>query len=140
MLHLQKQATQTLRHIPSSRCSSVLYRIVACGSLPQQNFDSENRFALFFAQNDRLIVCLVVLASHRGMPRTSSPTKGMCFIILFSTKPLKIRKKFSLPLAKGIFLCYTICNKIYLIKSNVVTGTMMLQQPAFPSKVLNPVR
>ena len=51
--------------------------------------------------------------------------------ILFSTKPLKIQKKFSLPLAKGIFLCYTIYNKIYLIKSNVVTGTMMLQQPAF---------
>lgn len=27
-------------------------------------------------------------------------------------------------------LCYTISNKIYLIKSNVVTGTMTLQQPA----------
>ena len=42
----------------------------------------------------------------------------------------KNEKKSSLPLAKGLFLCYTVCNKIYLIKSNVVTGTMMLQQPA----------
>ena len=72
----------------------------------------------------------IAFVRHHGMPRTSSPTKGMCCTLLFSTKPLKIRKKFSLPLAKGIFLCYTIYNKIYLIKSNVVTGTMMLQQPA----------
>ena len=33
--------------------ASVLHRIVAAsGSLPQQNFDYANRFAVFFAQND----------------------------------------------------------------------------------------
>ena len=52
----------------------------------------------------------------------------ICQFVL--TKTSKNEKKYSLPLAKGLFLCYTIRNKIYLIKSNVVTGTMMLQQPA----------
>ena len=42
----------------------------------------------------------------------------------------KTDKNFGIPLAKALFLWYTVNNKIYLIESNVVTGTMMLQQPA----------
>ncbi|MBO5932061.1 MAG: hypothetical protein J6Q70_07505, partial [Clostridia bacterium] len=42
---LPKLVAISLRRIRSS----VLDRIVACGSLPQQNFDYENRIAVFFA-------------------------------------------------------------------------------------------
>ncbi len=52
----------------------------------------------------------------------------------FFEKGKRISKKAKEFLRKGLAnrqkVWYTVCNKIYLIKSNVVTGTMMLQQPA----------
>ena len=39
-------------------------------------------------------------------------------------------QKYDKPLAKPKKVWYTVKKQIYLIESNVVTGTMMLQQPA----------
>ena len=58
----------------------------------------------------------------------------------------KNEKKRSIKFQKSIAIdrkiCYNIAKikSIILIKSSVVTGTMMLQQPADDRKVLNPVR
>ena len=62
MLHRYKKPPKLVAISHRRYRSSVLYRIVAArGSLPQQNFDYENRYAIFFAQNDRLIVCFAVI-------------------------------------------------------------------------------
>ncbi len=44
----------------------------------------------------------------------------------------KYQRFFCQPLENADELCYNVFNKIYLIESNVVTGTMTLQQPAKP--------
>jgi hypothetical protein len=63
--YIDSKATKICCHIPSSRCSSVLYRIVAAsGSLPQQNFDYANRFAVFFAQNDIQQFYLIIIVRY----------------------------------------------------------------------------
>lgn len=76
-----------------------------------------------FLRDDFLQECLFSANRLSGFGTVSQT------LLLFFAKSLAIRRK----------MWYNGHNKIYLIKSSVVTGTMMLQQPAF-CKVLIPVR